>query len=96
MSQTLDLPVNFLLHALFLSVHFCFRFSINEMSFQSAIANEKLLKPPCLGLLAVQLRCCREDCFYKVCEDIPKRNFESFPFSSFLSSRSAYISLYHY
>uniref|UniRef100_A0A8R1Y1F0 ubiquitinyl hydrolase 1 n=2 Tax=Onchocerca TaxID=6281 RepID=A0A8R1Y1F0_ONCVO len=42
--------------------------SLSSLSFEhvkSAIANEKLLKPPCLGLLAVQLRCCREDCFYK-------------------------------
>ncbi|KAM3723240.1 Ubiquitin carboxyl-terminal hydrolase [Dirofilaria immitis] len=31
----------------------------------SAVVNEKLLKPPCMGLLAIQLRCCREDCFYK-------------------------------
>ncbi|KAM3723239.1 Ubiquitin carboxyl-terminal hydrolase [Dirofilaria immitis] len=32
---------------------------------KSAVVNEKLLKPPCMGLLAIQLRCCREDCFYK-------------------------------
>uniref|UniRef100_A0A915Q4U9 ubiquitinyl hydrolase 1 n=1 Tax=Setaria digitata TaxID=48799 RepID=A0A915Q4U9_9BILA len=42
--------------------------SPSSLSFEhvkNAIADEKLLKPPCTGILAVQLRCCREECLYK-------------------------------
>ncbi|VIO92120.1 Ubiquitin carboxyl-terminal hydrolase family protein [Brugia malayi] len=41
---------------------------LNSLSFEhvkSTVADEKLLKPPCMGLLAIQLRCCKEDCLYK-------------------------------
>ncbi|VDN02041.1 unnamed protein product [Thelazia callipaeda] len=36
----------------------------DHVRIQNVAANENLLKPPCLGLLAVQLSCCREDCDY--------------------------------
>ncbi|EJD75036.1 hypothetical protein LOAG_17746 [Loa loa] len=42
--------------------------SHTSLSFEhvkNAVADEKLFKPPCMGLLAVQLRCCKEDCLYK-------------------------------
>uniref|UniRef100_A0A0R3RTY8 ubiquitinyl hydrolase 1 n=1 Tax=Elaeophora elaphi TaxID=1147741 RepID=A0A0R3RTY8_9BILA len=32
---------------------------------KNVVADEKLLKPPCMGLLAIQLRCCKEECRYK-------------------------------
>uniref|UniRef100_A0A1I8EQ05 ubiquitinyl hydrolase 1 n=1 Tax=Wuchereria bancrofti TaxID=6293 RepID=A0A1I8EQ05_WUCBA len=41
---------------------------LNSLSFEhvkSTVTDEKLLKPPCMGLLAIQLRCCKEDCLYK-------------------------------
>ncbi|VDK74507.1 unnamed protein product [Litomosoides sigmodontis] len=40
----------------------------SSLSFEhvkSVVADDKLLKPPCMGLLAIQLRCCKEECGYK-------------------------------
>ncbi|CAG9531548.1 unnamed protein product [Cercopithifilaria johnstoni] len=42
--------------------------ALSSLSFEHAksiVADEKLLKPPCMGLLAIQLRCCKEECRYK-------------------------------
>lgn len=61
------------------------------MLFQNAVADEKLLKPPCMGLLAIQLRCCKEDCRYKVCWNIPKQ-FHVGSFSiSIISTKPFYL-----